>query len=145
MTNPNIDQGTINLTSASVTFSDNTDLNVTASYLTDSGIDLSFGSDAGTLIPTLVGGAVSENAYQIANVVIHLNRAQDLANTFKSQFKSDISVGEFVVRSESDAMDEWTITTGILQNVQAITINGKTVEYAVMLQGIYAVNSDMWS
>ena len=145
MTNPNISQGTLKLQNVSVTFTDNTDLNVSASYLTPAGVELSFTNDAGVLVPTLVGATVALNAYQIGSIVIHLNKAQSLADDFKSQITTNANVGEVVIRGDSTTLSDYTFSPCVIQNVNAITFNNTTNEYAITLQGIYQINSDQWS
>jgi hypothetical protein len=144
-TNPNISQGTINLARASVSFPDASAYNITASYVGEGGVSITFDTDAATLIPTLTGAVQSQAVYQMATITIHGLTSQSITNSFKARMQNNCAMGECVVRGDSSVLDSYTFQTATLTNVRDVTFNGKSTEFAITIRATYQVNSDLWA
>jgi hypothetical protein len=140
-----INQGVINKLRASVVFADNPTLNVINSFLTKEAISLSFQGEVGRLLPTMTGGVQSPEPYQMADVRIHLNRANGLADLFKQQIELDANIGSLNVIPDTAALSNYEIEQGIIVSVDELPFDGNTAGFVVRLQGIYYINSTMWA
>lgn len=138
-------QGTINKLIASVVFSDNPTLCVINSFLTKEGISISFQGEVGRLLPTMTGGIQSPEPYQMADIRIHLNRANGLAALFKRQIELDANIGSANVIPDTLALPLYQIESCIIQSVDELAFDGNTPGFVVRLQGIYYINSTMWA
>ncbi len=138
-------QGVINKLRASVVFADNPTLNVINSFLTKEAISLSFQGEVGRLLPTMTGGVQSPEPYQMADVRIHLNRANGLADLFKQQIELDANIGSLNVIPDTSALSNYEIEQGIIVSVDELPFDGNTAGFVVRLQGIYYINSTMWA
>lgn len=139
-----IAQGTINKLRASVVFADNPSLNVINSFLTKEAISISFQGEVGRLLPTMTGGVQSPEPYQMADIRIHLNRANGLADLFKQQIELDANIGSTNVIPDTAALSDYQIEAVIIQGVDEVTLDGNTPGFVVRLMGIYYINSTMW-
>lgn len=140
-----IPQGTINKLRASVVFADNPTLNVINSFLTKEAISLSFQGEVGRLLPTMTGGVQSPEPYQMADIRIHLNRANGLADLFKQQIELDANIGSLNVIPDTSALGNYEIEQGIIVSVDELPFDGNTAGFVVRVQGIYYINSTMWA
>jgi hypothetical protein len=144
-TNPNVTQGTLNRAKISVSFSDNSEFNISVSNLSPAGVSISPSTPSATLIGTMVGAVASLNPYQLVDITIHLLRTQSLAKKFESRKKSNCSFGTMVMRGDSTSMQPWTYSNGTLVNVDAMNFTGNEVECILRFQAVYNINSDIWS
>lgn len=144
-TSPFVQQGTLNRLRGSVVYASNQTLNVTAPYLSREGISIAFEGDAGMLIPTLTGGVTSPEPYQIATVTINLVKSQALANVYKTQFETNVNVGDVSVIADSATLSDYEIQNCVLKGIRDITFDGNQAGFVVTLQGIYQVNSALWA
>ena len=144
MANPFVPQGVFNKVRASIKFEDFPELNITASYLTQDGIDLSFQGDAGVLLPTMTGGASSPNPYQMLSIRINLVRSQTMAQLFKNQIEKNTYLGTAKVYSDTSALGDFSIRSATLQTVSDLSFSGRDPGYVILMYGIYDTNSDMW-
>ncbi|PHI31161.1 hypothetical protein [Budvicia aquatica] len=145
MANPFVPQGVFNKVRASVKFTQFPELNITASYLTQDGIDIAFQGDAGVLLPTMSGGASSPNPYQMLAINIHLVRSQAMAQMFKKQIETDTFLGEAKVYSDSSTLGDFTIRSATLRSAGDVSFSGRDPGYLISLFGIYDTNADMWN
>lgn len=140
-----INQGVLNKLRASVVFADNPTLNVINSFLTKEAISLSFQGEVGRLLPTMTGGVQSPEPYQMADIRIHLNRANGLADLFKQQIELDANIGSLNVIPDTSALGNYEIEQGIIVSVDELPFDGNTAGFVVRVQGIYYINSTMWA
>ncbi|CAI1600418.1 hypothetical protein [Serratia fonticola] len=144
MPNPLVPQGVFNKVRASIKFEEFPELNITASYLTQDGIDMSFQGDAGVLLPTMTGGASSPNPYQMLSIRINLVRSQSMAQLFKNQIEKNTFLGNAKVYSDTSALGDFSIRSATLQTVSDVNFAGRDPGYVILMYGIYDTNSDMW-
>lgn len=144
MPNPLINQGVFNRVRGSIKFDDFPGLNVTASWLTQEGIDISFQGDAGVLLPTMTGGASSPQPYQMVNFRVHLVRSQVLAQLFKNQIEKDTFLGKAKVFTDTSTLGDFTIRQATIRSMEDFTPNGQAPGVVVSIFGIYDVNAHMW-
>ena len=143
--NPGISQGKLLRVLGSVSVTDYSDLNVTASYLTDAGISVSFDSEAVTFIPTMTGAVPSLEPLQMVTITINLVKTISLADDYKTQMQDDCLLGEVVVRTDSETLSSYTFTNCAIMNVGELSFNGRDAGYSVTIRGYYPVNNDIWS
>lgn len=143
--NPNVPQGTLNKLRGSVSLVDHPELNVTASFLGDNGISISFEGEASGYMPTLTGAVPSPNPFQIGSVTMHLLKTQGLANQWKGQLETNTTIGDVSVTTDTVTLDTYYLTNCTIKGVTELTFNGKDAGYAVQVQGIYAINSSLFN
>lgn len=141
---PNIPQGTLNRLFTSATFPSNPSLNVTAPFLGEAMIRLTFEGEITTFIPTGTGAATSGEPYQLTTITINLSKAQALAQLFENQITTDARLGTCVVRGDSTTLSPYTIINCAIANVEPLEFNGKTVAYNVTIRGYRPINSNLW-
>lgn len=144
MGNPLINQGVLNKVRASVKFTDHPELDVSASFLTQDCIDLSFQGDAGVLLPTLTGGVSSPNPMQMIDIKIHLVRSQSLAQLFKNQIEKNTYLGPAKIYTDSSTLGDFSIRQATMRSCGDVSFSGRDPAFLISLFGIYDVNSDMW-
>jgi len=145
MASPLIQQGTLNRLRASVVYSTNPTLNITAPYLAREAISISFEGDSGLLIPTLTGGVTSPEPYQMATVTINLLKSQQLANVYKTQIETNVNVGDVAIISDAATLGDYDLTNCILKGVRDLTFDGNVAGFVVTFTGIYNINSTLWN
>lgn len=145
MANPLVPQGTLNRLRASLVYASNPSLNVTAAYLAREAISVSFENDAGRLIGTLTGGVTSPEPYQMCTVTMHILKTQGLASTYKSQFEANTSVGDVTLIPDAATLPNYNLSNAVLMGVSEMTFDGGQPGFAVRLQAIYYVNSNLFN
>jgi hypothetical protein len=145
MANPLVPQGTINRLRASVTVTNFTGLNVTASYLGKEGISLSFDGVVTTPIETMTGIVPSPEPYQRVTANIHLLKTQALATAWKQQLERLSLIGQLTVQPDAVALDPYQISNSYIYNVAPLKFDGTDAGWVVSVGGIYYVNSDLWN
>ena len=141
MSNPQVNQGSLNRLLASVVFSDVPYLSVTSPFLGKEGISVGFEGDASMLLPTMTGGVPSPEPYQIANVTMHLLRTTVLGAAYKLQMETNTTLGSMNVISDTITLPPYQLDTCVLKSVQEITFDGNQPGMVVRIQGIYRINS----
>ena len=140
-----VQQGTLNRLRASVNFSSNSALNVTAPFLGKAGIVANPLGPAGLLLPTMTGGVTSPEPYQMYELTIHMLKTQGLANSYKSAIETLCNVGDFVVKSDSSTQSDYQISNGVIVNGTNPTFDGTNPEFVVVIHGIYYINQSMFN
>jgi len=140
-----LSQGTINVLRGSVVFADNPSLNVINSFLTKEGISIATEGEVNRLLPTMTGGVQSPMPYQMAQVRIHLNRANGLADLFKQQIELDSNIGSMNAIADTDSLSDYQLEAGVIQGVDELTFDGNTPAFVVRISAIYYINSTMWA
>lgn len=144
MPNPLINQGVLNRVRGSIKFDEHPELNVTASYLTQDGIDIAFQGDAGVLLPTMTGGVSSPQPYQMVEFRVHMARSQTLAQLYKNQIEKNTFLGHAKVFTDSSVLGDFEIRQATIRGMQDFSPNGRDPGLIISIFGIYDVNSDMW-
>ena len=142
--NPNVPQGTLIRVRAAVIIPNFSSLNVTASYLGDEMIRISFGGPATTRINVATGQVISPEPYIPAVVRINLLKTQSLAAAFKTQMEATSVIGDVTVIPDATTFPPYTFSNCSLDNVEPIDMNGKNPGWTIDIGGTYQVNADLW-
>lgn len=145
MSNPLVDQGTINRLRGSVVFAALSELNVTAPFLAPEGIGLTLEGEATTIIKTMTGTVTSPEPYQMVTVTVHLLRTQSLADDWKTQQQVNTQLGECSVRPDSAKLSPYDLYNCAITQVGELVFNGQSAGYGVSFQGYWPINSDLWT
>lgn len=141
--------GQINLLAASVTFPNNTALNVTAQCLAKQGIRLAPEGDVTKFLEVLTGAVPSPQPYQMMTVTIALVKTLPLAAVFQSQFQSNAVVGGFTVRPDvqrgTGGLQPFKVINGSLMTMGEMDFGGGDAAYVVMAKGYWQVNAALWA
>lgn len=142
--NPLVDQGSLNRLRASVIVGDSPELNVTPSYLGKEGIRLQLEGDSVTYLPTMVGGVISEEPYQIVRITMQLLKSQPLADLYKARVETDASIGNVTVRGDSRLLSPYEFTNCSIMNPSALDFGGGDPGYVAGIRGYYNINSGLF-
>lgn len=144
MGNPLINQGVFNRVRASLKFTQHPELNITAPFLTQDGIEISFQGDAGVLLPTMTGGASSPQPYQLVDIKVHLVRSQSMAQLYKKQIETDTTLGDVTCYTDVSTLGDFPLRSAVIRSMQDVSFAGKDPALVLSIHGIYDVNSAMW-
>ena len=143
--NPNVNQGNLNRLRASLVVPSYPQLNVTASYLGQAMMSLSFSGDGTEMIPTLVGTVTSPQPYQMASLLVNLLRTQNLAALYKQQLESLSTIGDVTVIPDASTLPNYLIHNAAIQTVRDLPITGNDAGYVVVITGYYQINNNLWN
>lgn len=137
--------GTLNRLRGSVTFPLFPQLNITAPFLGDEGINMTPGGDTADVIGTMTGTVQSPAPYQMYTVEVQLLKSQSFSDIFKRKIETDTDVGTFVVRPDAPTLSNYTIQNGVIINAGPGRLNGRDVGYRVTLSGFYLINASLYT
>jgi len=137
-------QGSLNRLRGSVTFPNNTFLNITAPFLGPEGINLSLEGATTDILETMTGTINSPAAYQMATVEVELLKTQSFSDLFKQQIQTNAVIGPFVVRPDSLTLSNYYIYNGSIANAAPGRLNGRAAGFVVTLRGYYLINSSLY-
>lgn len=148
MSNPLVQQGTLNRLIASVIWADFPELNITASFLGKEGIRLAFEGQSTVFIDTMTGAVTSPEPYLRVNLRAHLLKTQNLSNLYKAQQELSTLLGDGIVQPDvtqgSGVLGPYQITNCAIQSVDELNFSGEDAGYAVRVQGYYLLNAALW-
>jgi hypothetical protein len=145
MANPIVAQGTLNKLRASVTFTNNPQLNITASYLAPEGITTTPEGSASAYIPTMVGAVPSPEPYIMYTIEIHMLRTQGLVATYIKQYAKNTTIGDLFVTADASTMPNLVYNNCTLKTLPTLIMNGSTPEFLVTVQGTFYLNSSLFN
>jgi hypothetical protein len=145
LSNPLTGQGTLNRARASVLFSQNPELSITAPFLGPEGINLNLTGDIVDNIPTMTGTVTSPAIYQMAVCEVELLKTQLFADIYKQFIESLGLVGPFTIITDSPTLTTYPILNGSITQAGPGRMNGKSVQFMVTLTGYYLVNNLLFS
>jgi hypothetical protein len=137
-------QGVLNRLRSSIVFDDFTELNITAPFLGEEGINLSLEGDVTENLATMTGTVTSPAPYQMATVEIHLLKSQSFADQWKQQIESNSVLGDFTIFGDASTLGNYQILNGNIASAGPGRLNGKSVDFVVTLRGYYSVNSSLY-
>lgn len=143
--NPNIPQGTLNRVRGNVQIPGFPGLNVTASFLGEGGFAMTPTGPVTTMINTMTGRVPSPEVFQPYNIEIHLVKSMSLAAAWEAQRVSLSVIGSILVYTDSMTLPAYAFQQVAIENIGALTENGKSVEYMVTLTGTYIINNQLWA
>lgn len=144
MPNPLVPQGTLNRLRASVLWPSFDALNVTASYLGEEMIRLSFEGQATTRIPVATGQVMSPEPYLPLMLRIHLLKTQYLANAYKAQMENNCLLGDGTVIPDASTLSPYQLTNCSIASVEPLDFNGKNPGWIIDIAGYYIINNSLW-
>jgi hypothetical protein len=142
--NPFVPQGTLNRLRASFVLSALPALNVTASYLGEEMVRLSFGGGGTTRINTATGQVTSPEPYIPALVRINLLKTQALANAWKAQMELTTLLGDCTIRPDAATLGPYQLSNCSMQDVEPLDFNGKAAGWIITVGGTYYINNNLW-
>ena len=144
MANPQIPQGTLNRLLATVVFSDNAGLNVTAPYLGKNGIHLVLDGKSAESLPTMTGTVISPEPYMMGTATMDLLKSQAFADRYKQQMETNSSIGNGTIWPDSTTLSPFNIFNAVITGVRDLPFNGQSAEFAVSIEFYYQVNSNLY-
>lgn len=144
MPNPLIAQGTLNRLRASVTWSANPTLNVTAPYLGREGIRLSLQGESVMYIPTMTGQVTSPEPYMGIEMTMHLLKSQALADQYKQTMETNSILGDGTVRPDTTTLGVYQIINCSIRTIRELNFSGEDAGFVVSIGGYYLVNSSLF-
>ncbi len=145
MSNPLIQQGTLNKLRASIQVQSNAALNVGAGYLGKAGISISIDGNTVTQIPTQVGLVQSPEPYTEVTITAHLLRTQGLSAAYKAQIETNAVIGNIVLRSDSSAFPDFQVLNAAIMSIREMAMYGSDAGFVITMKGYWNVNSDLWN
>lgn len=145
MANPQVPQGTLNRLRASVVIPQFPQLNVTAAFLGEEAIRLSFEGESTTFINTLTGAVTSPEPYIAATVSINLLKTQQLANLYKRQMEQSAILGDLTIRPDASTLNPYLLENCAIESVPELNFGGRDAAYRVVIKGFYIVNNILWN
>lgn len=145
MANPYVNQGTLNRALTSLSVVDIPELNVTTGYFAEQLAVINFEDRISDYIPTTAGAVPSPRLVQFVTVRAYLNKAQGLAAQWEQQRLTNAVIGDVVVVTDSSALPVYYLQNCVLENVDALNMNGTSADFAISIRGTYPVNSDLFT
>lgn len=145
MANPYVNQGTLNRALTSLSVVDLPELNVTTGYFAEQLAVINFEDRISDYIPTTAGAVPSPRLVQFVTVRAYLNKAQGLAAQWEQQRLTNAIIGDVVVVTDSSALPVYYLQNCVLENVDALNLNGTSADFAISIRGTYPVNSDLFT
>lgn len=146
MANPLIDLGQLNRLKTSVLIANFPELNVSASFLGEEGVNLRMNAAVTTRLPAMTGSVPSPEPYVPVTLVIHLIKSQPLSALFQAQMQDISVIGDLVVRPDVVAgLGPYYLSNCSIDNVGELSFNGRSIDYGVEIGGNWNVNSALWN
>jgi hypothetical protein len=145
--NPQIPQGTLNLTRASVQWAAYPQYNITASNLGRAGIRLALEGDATRYIENLAGATTSPQPYQMFRLTVALLKPQSLAAAYKAQYEASTLLGNGVLRPDlppGTGLTSYQLTNASMTATPEMAMNGEEAVWQLIFRGYYLINSTLW-
>jgi hypothetical protein len=146
--NPLVNLGTLNRVRASVTLTDNPQLNVTSSFLGKNGVSMRPKGKRTTQLEQMTGAVQSPEPYVAYDVEINLLRTTALAQLWQQQEQLSTVIGDLTIRpdvSGSGVLGLYELVNGAIDDVQELRFAGQDAGYVVMLTAYYEINSQLWN
>lgn len=142
--NPLVDQGTLSRLRSNVVISDFPSLNVIAPNLGKEGIKLALQGESTTYLPTMTGGVVSQEPYQLCDVTMQLLKSQPLADQYKAKMEDDAKLGAISVRGDSTQLSVYDLVNCSIMGVRELDFGGTDPGYVVSIRGYYNINQNLY-
>jgi hypothetical protein len=143
--NQNLDLGVINRLRGSVTLPSNSQLNINASGISEDGIIVEPESGGGDLLAQMSGAVVSLRPYTLVKVRFGVVRTLTIGTTWYNQWKTNSAVGDVQVTPVTAVAPTHYILNAVISSVGRIAENGESADLPIVLTGMLALNSDLWS
>lgn len=137
--------GPINRIRATLTFPNFPQLNVSAAFLTQTGIRMAINGQTTNMIPAMVSQVQSQNVYLPALVQFSLVKSCALATLWKRQMESNSDLGPCTVRMDAAAIDVYDLVNCAVQELGGIDASGQSADYPLSVAGTYYINSNLFN
>lgn len=149
MPTPQIPLGSLNRLVASVTFPQNTSLNVTPPYLGRRSIRFTPDMDMTTFINMLTGMVPSPEPYVGVTLTVNLNKALSLAATWQQQYLSNTVLGPCTVRPDvpgsAGGIQAFDLDNTAIMRMSDMGFDGEDAVIAFSVRGTMYINNVVWS
>jgi len=145
MATPLVFQGTLNRALVSLSVIRIPQLNVTTGFFGTKVARLNFEGSASDYLPTLSGAVPSPRLYQMVSVAFYLNKSQPLANLWESQRLVNSSIGDVNIVTDATTLSSYYLSNCVLMNIPDLDLTGESVDFPVVVQGTYNINSSLYS
>ncbi len=145
MPNPLVAQGTLNRLSASLSWPDFPELNVTPPFLAKEAIRLALEGQSVVMLPTMTGTVTSPEPYMMISVTAHLLKTNALGPLYKAKMEDLATLGDGVVRPDTSNMPPYDITNCAIESVRELDFSGADPGFVVTIRGYYIVNNALWN
>jgi hypothetical protein len=140
-----LSQNVISKVRGSASFVDYPELNIIAANLGKNMITITEQGDDTHAIPTATTVVNSPEPYKIVEFSADIVRSQDLANRFKLQKEKFSVLGDATLRTDAAGYSDYKLTQVSIKGIDAIKMNGEEVGNTIHFQGVYAINSDLFT
>lgn len=140
-----IPQGNLNRLFTTLVCPANPLLSLTAPFLGKSMIRAAFGGSASTLIPTATGGVNSPEPYQFVSITASILRTNGMAQAWESQRQLSALLGSLTLTGDSQAQAPFQFDNCSIENISDITFDGTDPVNRLTIQGLYYINSSLFS
>jgi len=144
MSNPLVEQGSLNRLRASMVVSSDATLNVTAPFLGREGISLGLDGETTAFLGTLTGVVTSPEPYQLVTVRVHLVRTQNLAAQYKKLMETNSLIGDITIRPDTKSIPPYIFLNCAVEGVDELKLNGSDPGFMVRIRGAYPINSSLY-
>lgn len=144
MANPNVPQGVISRLRASIIVPAFDKLQITPSFLMPEAIQTSFQGPITTNLPTLTGVVSSPEPYVIARSMVHLIKAQALADAWRAQMQLDARLGDITIRPDSATLAPFDITNASIVSLEPLNFGGRDAGFVIGIEGTWNINALYW-
>jgi hypothetical protein len=120
------------------------ELNVTASFMGEEMVRITFNGPATTRINTATGQVTSPEPFIPVVVRIPLLKTQALCNAYKTRMEALSLLGDGVVLPDATTFSPYNLTNCSIDNIEPVEFNGKNPGWVIDVGGSYIVNNNMW-
>ena len=146
ISNPLVNQGSLNRVIASVSWPNFPGLNVTAAFLGREAIRFTPEGDATTFIGTLTGAVTSPEVYMMVTLGMHLLKTQSLAAAYQAQMQLDTRLGPGIVRPDvSTGIQPFQLANCAIMGFRELSFSGDDAGYRISCRGQWYVNSVLFN
>lgn len=145
MANPNIIPSPLNRVRANVSIPSAPNLNVTAPYLAEDGISVSFTGDVATVLNGLTSTINSEEPYIVTQININLIKSLALSAQWLTRIQEAPILGNVTIVSDTKEFPSLTFYNCTITRVADVSMAGKQAGYDITITGYWAISNDLWN
>lgn len=134
----------LNRLKCSVSFPNNTALNVTPAFMNRNQVSIAPEGAATTGIPVAVSVVPSPEPYQKVTITINLLKVQQIVNTYKAQYESNTVLGPCTVRPDNTVLQPYDFVNSWIEGLRELTFSGEDAGWTITVGAVYQINNDLW-
>lgn len=138
-------QGTLNRLRASITVTDNPDLNVTSDYLGAGGISVAPSGNVTDFINTMTGRVTSPVPYIPVEVTINMLRTQTLGAAWYNQALSNSLLGAVTITPDVTTFPNISLRNCGITSLPTQSYAGTDPSFDIVVSGYMIINSELWA